>query len=89
MTEKKELASWALAFQDEATEGILRDFEEVDVSDEFFNAFMTDSDQEIDRMFDFYKEANAHERAIIDAVFVQLCGFSYATLMKQHLGMPD
>lgn len=85
--EKREIASWARAFQDEQTKEILEGFDEVDVNDEFFESFMTDENSEVDRIFDLYKEADEHERCIIDAVFVRLCGFSYATLMKMHLGI--
>ncbi len=65
-------------------------FEAIDVSEEFFVAYVTDSEAtEFDRLFWDYQEAEQHEREVIDLVFLRLCGYTYQTLMRQHLGLAE
>lgn len=65
----------------------MSNFDEMDVSDEFMDAYMTDDSSEFNRLFWMYKDAEPHERAVIDSVFIHMCGYSFTTLVKQHLGL--
>lgn len=64
-------------------------FEVIDVSEEFFDAYTTDGDTQFDHLFWDYQEAEQHEREVIDLVFLRLCGYTYQTLVRQHLGLAE
>lgn len=65
----------------------MNEYDVVDASQEFIEAYMTDYSSEWDRMFWMYLDADAHEKAVIDAVFMHICGYTYHTLVEHHLGM--
>ncbi len=63
----------------------MNEIEDMDVFDEFYEAFTTDADSEFEKIYWLYKSAGDHERDLIDALFVHLCGYSFQTLVAQHL----
>lgn len=67
----------------------LPDHRNVSVSDVFSHELDTNWMDSSSELFRMYREADPEERSIIDAVFINLCGWSYTTLVEKSLEYED
>lgn len=73
---------------DELLEEAERNYEENDVSivTQIAEEMSDDGDDETDRLFMMYRNSDDHEKAVIDATLIHVCGWSLKSLIKLTKG---